>query len=114
MPAWKPGESGNPGGRPKKNPVTDYLRDQLEAEIPVSMLDAMKAPAREVFTELYGKNPTFGQMIAFKTIQMAAKGDVFALKEMLDRVEGKVAQKAILSGDLDNPLVLTVRGVDKE
>jgi hypothetical protein len=34
---WKPGQSGNPGGRPKKKPVTDYLIDQLDQPIPESM-----------------------------------------------------------------------------
>lgn len=108
---WKPGQSGNPNGRPKKNPVSDYLKEQLEAPIPQSMMDAMKESARLVFCEIYGESPTFGQMIAFKTIQTAAKGDVFALKELLDRVEGKVAQKH--AGEDGGPIQVVVTRAGK-
>jgi hypothetical protein len=101
---FKPGESGNPGGRPKRNPLTDYLKEQLEQEIPQSMLDAMKDGPRLVFLEVYGDKPTFGQMIAFKLVAMSAKGDVMAIRELLDRVEGKVAQKTQLTGLDDAPI----------
>lgn len=101
MPPWQPGQSGNPGGRPKKNPVSDYLKEQLEAPIPQAMLEAMKEAPRQLFCAIYGDNPTFGQMVAFKAIQQAMKGDVFALKELLDRVEGKVAQKTVLEGEVN-------------
>jgi hypothetical protein len=110
---FKPGESGNPSGRPKKQPLTDYLKAQLEQEIPQSMLDAMKEGLRQVFLEVYGPNPTFGQMIAFKLVAMSAKGDVMAMRELLDRVEGKVAQKTQLTGLDDGPVQasITVRFV---
>src|ERR1700723_1494980 len=96
-PPWKPGQSGNPGGRPKRLKVTDYVAEQLDGPIPEAMLGAMKEGARAVFFEVYGQNPTFGQMIAFKLVQMSAKGDMFAMRELLDRVEGKVPQKADLN-----------------
>lgn len=101
---WKPGQSGNPGGRPKKNPITDYLRQQLEDKIPQSMMDAMKEGPRAVFTEIYGPEPTFGQMIAFKLVQTSAKGDMFAMRELLDRVEGKVVQKSEVDLTIDDSL----------
>lgn len=105
---FKPGASGNPTGRPKKSPVTDHLRDQLEGPIPQAMLDAMKEGMRAVFFEVYGPNPTFGQMIAFKLVAMSAKGDIFAIKELLDRVEGKVSQKVALSGEDGGPMRFVV------
>ena len=101
---FKPGESGNPSGRPKRQPLTDYLKEQLEQKIPQSMLDAMKEGARAVFIEVYGPTPTFGQMIAFKLVAMSAKGDVIAMRELLDRVEGRVAQKTQLTGLDDEPI----------
>jgi hypothetical protein len=101
---FKPGESGNPGGRPKRQPLTDYLKEQLEQEIPQSMLDAMKEVPRQVFLDVYVAKPTFGQMIAFKLVAMSAKGDVMAMRELLDRVEGKVAQKTQLTGLDDAPI----------
>jgi hypothetical protein len=99
---WKPGQSGNPGGRPKKLPVTDYLREQLERPIP----EAMREKLPPIFVEIYGPEATFGQMVAFKLIASSAKGDVFALKELLDRVEGKVTQK--LAGDDGGPIQFTL------
>jgi hypothetical protein len=105
---FKPGESGNPSGRPKRQPLTDYLKEQLEKEIPQSMLDAMKEGLRTVFFEVYGPKPTFGQMIAFKLVQMSAKGDVIAMRELLDRVEGKVTQKTQLAGLDDGPVQTTI------
>jgi hypothetical protein len=86
---FQPGQSGNPGGRPKKQPVTDHLRSQLEQRIS----EAMKAKLPAFFVEMYGAEATFGQLLAFKMVMKAAKGDVRALREVLDRVEGKVAYK---------------------
>jgi Family of unknown function (DUF5681) len=110
---FKPGESGNPSGRPKRLPVTDYLREQLEGTIPKAMLEAMKEGARQVFFEIYGPEPTFGQMIAFKLVQMSAKGDLFAIREVLERVEGKVAQKTTLTGEDDGPVQFVVTRAGK-
>lgn len=105
---FKPGESGNPNGRPKKSPVTDHVKDQLEGPIPRAMLDSMKEGARAVFFEIYGPDPTFGQMIAFKLVAMSAKGDMMAMRELLDRVEGKVVQKAELTGAGGGPLQASI------
>lgn len=90
---FAPGQSGNPGGRPKKQPITDYLREQLEADVPSALLERLKPADRVVAMEVLGSSPTFGQFVAFRTIQQAIHGDMFALRELLDRVEGKVTQK---------------------
>jgi uncharacterized protein DUF5681 len=65
---WPPGVSGNPGGRPKWKPVTDAYRRALEDPVSVDKLAAA----------LVGR---------------WLKGDVFAAKEITDRVEGTVNQK---------------------
>lgn len=31
-PAWKPGQSGNPGGRPKRKPITEAMLAELAKE----------------------------------------------------------------------------------
>lgn len=103
---FKPGESGNPGGRPKTRPVTDYVREQLERQIPTVM--RVKLPA--VFAQLYGESATFGQMLAFQMIAQAATGERRAMKEVLDRVEGKVTQQ--LASDEIDSIQLTVRRID--
>jgi hypothetical protein len=97
---FKPGQSGNPGGRPKKAPITDYLRDQLEAPIP----EAMKAKLPPIFIEVYGTDATFGQMVAFKIIAQAAEGNMQAAGMLLDRTEGKVPQGVRLGGEDGGPV----------
>jgi hypothetical protein len=101
---FKPGESGNPGGRPKKLPITDYICEQLEKPIPAAMKD--KLPP--IFTAVYGDNATFGQMLAFKLLAEAAQGDVRAMNTVLDRVEGKVKPSVGLSGVNDGAVVFRV------
>jgi hypothetical protein len=74
---WKPGVSPNPGGRPKKTPITDEFRRLLE----------MPHPAKK------HKGKTYAQVLAEKQLQLACEtGDMSAAKEIADRVEGKVAQ----------------------
>ena len=42
--------------------------------------------------------------IADKLIDLAAAGDIQAIKELGDRLDGKAAQQVQLSGDSENPL----------
>ena len=43
----------------------------------------------------------------------AEDGDVHAIKEVLDRSDGKVMQESKISGDLDQPLMIqVVTGID--
>lgn len=67
---WKPGECGNPGGRPKKKPITE-LYEQMLAD------------------------PEFADEIKDAILKAVRKGSmamVLQVKEMTDRVEGKVTQ----------------------
>ena len=107
---FQPGTSGNPGGRPKKQPITDYLRSQLESDVPSGMLGSMHPEFRSNLLALYGNNPTFGQMLALRLISQAAEGEIAALSLLLDRVEGKVNQKTSVEGSSD--LVLRVIRAD--
>jgi len=101
---FKPGQSGNPGGRPKKQPVTDYLIDQLDQPIP----DTMKQKLPPVFVEVYGTDATFGQLLAFKLVTQGLKGDIQAAKEVLDRVEGKVKQSVAMGAEGGGPIQFVV------
>src|SRR4051812_2849122 len=67
---WKPGQSGNPGGKPKKKPVTELYEEMLSD--PDLVADLRNAIAK-----------------AIKKGNMAM---VLQVKEMTDRVEGKVTQ----------------------
>jgi len=107
---FKPGQSGNPGGRPKKQPVTDYLIDQLDQPIP----DTMKERLPQSFIEVYGCEATFGQLLAFKLVAQGLKGDMQAAKEILDRVEGKVTKKVDHSGSFTLENLVTASWGDGE
>lgn len=67
---WQPGQSGNPSGRPKKKPITEMYERILEDP------DAM-----QLIQEAVSKALRKGNMAM-----------VLQLKEMTDRVEGKVTQ----------------------
>lgn len=67
---FRPGQSGNPGGRPKRTPVTD-LYDEImgDPEIVAELKEAIR-----------------------KTLRSGKMAMVLQLKEMAERIEGKVTQ----------------------
>jgi ribosomal protein L17 len=79
---WKPGQSGNPAGRPKSLTLSEAYRRELAK---VDPHDALKR--------------TFAEVLAEQMIVKASKGDVAALKEIADRVEGKAKQTITLTTD---------------
>ena len=72
---WKPGQSGNPGGRPKRTPLIDACREVLSHPVP---------------DDPGGR--TYAQAIADKLADMARNGDVEAMRALADRAEGKPRQ----------------------
>lgn len=53
------------------------------------------------------------RMIADQLVTKAMGGDLQAVKEIADRLDGKPAQQVELSGDAENPVVteIVIRGV---
>jgi hypothetical protein len=78
---FQPGQSGNPTGKPKQKPLRDAL---LLAIKRVDKDDKIKLNA-----------------MAEALVEKALAGDVMAFREIADRVEGKVAQQTIVTGDED-------------
>jgi len=70
---WKPGQSGNPGGRPKRDSITSALLQQLEQQNTDS--------------------ETIADSIAAVLVKRALSGDVRAIREIADRTEGKPRQQ---------------------
>jgi hypothetical protein len=68
---FKPGQSGNPGGRPKKTPLTDLYRELVDDP---EVLDEIRNSVRQMVKS--------GRMVG-----------MLQLKEMAERVEGKVKQQ---------------------
>jgi hypothetical protein len=71
---WKPGQSGNPGGRPKRDAITAALREQLESQ-----------------TE--DTTGSVADAIAAVLVKRALGGDVRAIREIADRTEGRPRQQ---------------------
>ena len=71
---FKPGESGNPKGRPKSVTLSEALRAQLGQVMPGE------------------DEQTYAEKIALVLCDEASKGNVGAAKEIADRTEGKPRQ----------------------
>ncbi|KKN64744.1 hypothetical protein LCGC14_0488760 [marine sediment metagenome] len=69
---WKPGESGNPNGRPK-NSVTAMLKNASEED---------------------------RKAIADKVIELAKEGKIEAIREYIDRTDGKVPSELKVEGEI--------------
>ena len=81
---FQPGQSGNPGGRPKKLPLSDAIREELER---------------------CGKSGvTNDRAIAQQLIEMALDGNLEAMREIADRTEGKPRQRIEASGPDGGPV----------
>lgn len=85
--AFQPGQSGNPGGRPK---AAKLFRDALLVEL-----------------KRADNNVERIQRVAEKLVLNAMGGDTAAIREIADRIDGKVPQAVI--GDEDNPISLIHR-----
>jgi hypothetical protein len=73
--AFKPGQSGNPNGRPKTRTLSEAYRVMLGQPLPNDP-----------------KGRTFADCIAETIGLKAARGDVIAAKEIEDRVSGRPKQ----------------------
>ena len=71
---FKPGQSGNPGGRPKTGALTLAFRALLEKPVP---RDARKR--------------TYAQAIADAVVELARRGHLGAVRELANRAEGRAA-----------------------
>jgi hypothetical protein len=74
---FKPGQSGNPKGRPKGRTLTDLMSALLDAH--------------ELCGEPTPGGRTVGQVLVESWVSHAVKrGDAALIREILDRVEGKI------------------------
>ncbi|OIN55864.1 DUF5681 domain-containing protein [Arsenicibacter rosenii] len=95
---FPPGTSGNPKGRPK-GPISQLLKEfgeSSEIVFSVSITRGGKKASSEA-TISAGDDRTINELIAAKLLQMAMDGDIKAIREVLNRTEGRPHQSVTLS-----------------
>lgn len=87
---FQPGQSGNPNGRPKTRPFKDALQKALKA---------------------IGDDKDALEMVASALVSKAAMGDVPAIKELADRLDGKVTQP--IGGDDEADAIKVISKIER-
>jgi hypothetical protein len=82
-PPWKPGESGNPSGRPKKRPISDSYAEFAQRPLPEKL-------RRELGLQ---EGVTFAEAQTMSLFTAAAKGSVTAAREIREAIEGKANER---------------------
>jgi hypothetical protein len=87
---WKRGQSGNPKGRPRKEPLTDILRQVLAEKIP-------NGPDR--------RHSRLDQVLVRNWVLEAIRTkDTATIVEIFNRIDGKVQDRIALGGDDGEPI----------
>ena len=102
---WVKGQSGNKNGRPCKDlSIISIVKTMLEC------------PADERWLDIHDKDKglTWRQAIAKALLIGAVKGQPILMKELLDRLEGKVVQP--VGGEGGQPIAVkhTIEVIDQE
>jgi hypothetical protein len=97
MPPWRPGQSGNPGGRPKGRSLTSILREKLDDV--------------EVCNQPCPDGRTVGETLIEAMVAQALKGDATLMRTILERIDGKVSDRPPIDGP-EQPRRIEVPDVD--
>ena len=87
---WKPGESGNPKGRPRKEPLTDILRAVLAEKIPNAQDPRQSQLAHALIRNF--------------VLEAIRTKDTGMITEIFNRIEGKVKDRLALGGEGYEPI----------
>jgi Family of unknown function (DUF5681) len=111
---FKPGQSGNPKGRPVFSPESKEIRalsHQSVAEMGSMVLkgdiEGIQAIAKDT------KATVLKVWMASIIVKAINRGDVTVLNAFLDRVVGKVKERVQITGDPDAPLSIGVFSSDQ-
>lgn len=91
---FKPGQSGNPGGRPKRGWNWAKLFEEAVDEELTTKDGKMTAQAK--------------QFIVKKLVRMAVDGDMVAVKEIINRMDGMPKQSTEIGGLDGGPLTIEI------
>jgi hypothetical protein len=89
---WKPGQSGNPNGRPRRKPITEMYLKMLDEKAPFDP-----------------KGRTFRELMCLGQMKAAIQGKPEAMKEITNRLEGAVGR-----GEDDTPSTFVVNIIQRD
>src|SRR5258706_16106157 len=94
--SWKPGQSGNPAGKPKgiPNAATRYQRQ-------LNMVEHVKKPVSGEIEDF-----TVAEILDMQQMKKAREGESRAYKEVMDRLEGTPRQSVDMTSN-GTPIVFS-------
>lgn len=99
-PPWKPGQSGNPKGRPRKRPLSDRYEQLLESPLPKEIREAMKLPAGALWADAL-------VLVSGRTALKHTETGILQRKEIREAIEGKATQRIELQSDTEIDINVT-------
>ena len=100
--AWKPGQSGNPKGRPKTGQSWSEILAEVWDQYPQELLDIIPAGPLAAGIKQYPKEVQIKYLVAVRITQaLLFEPTSGLLTEVLNRLEGKVQERLQLDGNLD-------------
>jgi hypothetical protein len=98
-PRWKPGESGNPAGRPKgTRSIPDMLRKYGEFTTPAALFEKLRAAFPDELKKI--DKLQLQDALWLSAYMHAIKGESWAFNMIADRLEGKPTQQIEAKGDV--------------
>jgi len=94
-----PGQSGNPSGRPKRNPISDRYATIAELSAPDYLLAALKLSDAEK-----PAIKTYGDALVLSQFRAGIKGKTEPAREIADRLESRARQAVEVSGAEGKPI----------
>ncbi len=88
---FQPGQSGNPGGRPKR---------------PWTFMGLYEEELENVLTTQDGQQIEAKRAVAKRLVKMAIDGDINAIKELANRLDGMPKQQLEHSGNLEGLVIV--------
>jgi hypothetical protein len=106
---WKPGIAPNPGGRPKKRPITERYSLVAEAPVPERARKALNRQWGSLGIELQ-MGATWGDVMAMAAFLegIKTKNGTLARKDIREALEGKAPQRVEIVNPMEKKTELVV------
>lgn len=95
---WKPGQSGNPKGKPSNRKILNEILEKFGVEYPEDK-DGKKSKLSR------------NEMLVLATYRLATKGNAAALNQLWDRIDGKVKLPVEVDATIRRHGVMVVPGI---